>query len=71
MISSSPAQLKSKKDRKKLFARRGAPIGNTNRLKHGGYAHEMKQLRADVRDHLKRVRAQLDAIGARSKNVSK
>jgi hypothetical protein len=71
MVRKDPSELKSRKEAKKLFAKRGAPFGNTNRLKHGGYTHEMKQLRADVHDHLRRVRAQLDAIGTQSKIVSR
>jgi hypothetical protein len=70
MVRKDPGELKSRKQEKKLFAKRGAPFGNTNRLKHGGYTNEMKQLRAHVRDHLRRARAHLDSIRTHSKRVS-
>src|SRR5215472_10967345 len=37
---------------KKLVARRGAPIGNANRVTHGKRRGAIKRLRADVRDYV-------------------
>ena len=56
-------QLKSRKEEKKVFAKRGAPFGNTNRLKTGAHTYEMKQLRADVHRYLQSARALLEKMG--------
>jgi hypothetical protein len=40
---------------------RGAPLGNRNRLLHGGRTREMEQFRKEVRDH---IRAGAELIAA-------